>query len=366
VRTNREDTMRTRSRLVAPVVLTLLASGLTSGPATASDVPVVSPDGSVQIKLSVRDARLHYEVTFRDKPVIEASPLVVTLDGVDVTDRVGLGDVKRYKLDETYPWRGVHAVAANRCNGATVRLNHPAVKDDFTLDVRAFNDGIAFRYAIAGGEGGPRVPDEATRFLVPAGSAVWYHGLEGHYEGMYQKKAVAEVPAGEWAAPPFTFQLPGGAGYAAITEAALVNYSGMALQADGRRGFNLALGHKHHVSYPFRLRYANDVERVTKPAAIAGTITSPWRVVMVGADLNALVNCDIVADLCRGDLGQRRQPAAEESPFRRAEQLHGRRQRRPAQRPLPVPGADGQDQARQPVRRQPVRRAVQPERRLQV
>jgi len=33
-----------------------------------------------------------------------------------------------------------------------------------------------------------------------------------------------------------------------------VNYSGMALQADGRRGFNVVLGHKHPPSYPFRLR----------------------------------------------------------------------------------------------------------------
>ena len=31
-----------------------------------------------------------------------------------------------------------------------------------------------------------------------------------------------------------------------------------------------------------------------KPASIHGTITTPWRIVMIGADLNALVNCDIV------------------------------------------------------------------------
>src|SRR6185436_15040116 len=48
---------------------------------------------------------------------------------------------------------------------------------------------------------------------------------------------------------------------------------------------------------PFRLRYSNDIERVSRPAAIAGTITTPWRVVMVAPDLNTLVNCDIVANL---------------------------------------------------------------------
>src|SRR5215468_2076727 len=88
-----------------------------------------------------------------------------------------------------------------------------------------------------------------------------------------------------------------GAGFAAITEAALVNYAGMGFQADGRRGFNLRLGHAHPASYPFRLRYAADVERLKQPAAMAGTIATPWRVVMIGDDLNALVNCDIVHDV---------------------------------------------------------------------
>jgi alpha-glucosidase len=99
-------------------------------------------------------------------------------------------------------------------------------------------------------------------------------------------------------APPLTFKLPGSAGYASITEAALVNYSGMALQADGQRAFKLVLGQKHPPSHPFKLRYSNDVERLSKPAAVVGTITTPWRVIMVGPDLNALVNCDIVHNLC--------------------------------------------------------------------
>src|SRR5262249_2622087 len=47
-----------------------------------------------------------------------------------------------------------------------------------------------------------------------------------------------------------------------------------------------------------RLRYKpEDIERLGKPAAIAGTITTPWRVVLIGRDLNALVNADIVHNL---------------------------------------------------------------------
>jgi alpha-glucosidase len=71
----------------------------------------------------------------------------------------------------------------------------------------------------------------------------------------------------------------------------------MALQADGDLGFAARLGHAHPASYPFTLRYKEDVERLARPASLKGTITSPWRVVVVAADLNALVNCDIVANL---------------------------------------------------------------------
>src|SRR5262249_43671137 len=104
--------------------------------------------------------------------------------------------------------------------------------------------------------------------------------------------------AGQWAAPPLTIRLPDRLGYAAITESALTNYSGMALRADGKGAFDLVLGDKHPPSYPFRLRYAEAVERMSKPAAATGTIATPWRVIMVGADLNTLVNSDLVDNLC--------------------------------------------------------------------
>jgi alpha-glucosidase len=263
----------------------------------ANESRTVSPDGSVHLQIVVQDGRLKYAVTFKGRPVIESSPLAISLDGTDITEGLELGDGKPVQVNEKFPWRGVHSQAVNQYNGVTVPVRHPKSNTQYTLEVRAFNTGVAFRHVIPGTQSA-RVPDEATSFTLPAGSTVWYHDLEGHYEAPYSSKGVADVTAGQWVAPPFTFKLPDSAGYASITEADLVNYSGMALRADGKRGFAVALGHKQHVSYPFRLRYPNDIERLSKPAAISGTITSPWRVVMVGADLNTLVNCDIVHDLC--------------------------------------------------------------------
>jgi alpha-glucosidase len=126
----------------------------------------------------------------------------------------------------------------------------------------------------------------------------WSHDLHGHYEATYVQRAIDDVPSGDWAAPPLTYKLAGAGGYASITEAALTNYAGMALQADGRGGYAARLGHAHPVSYPYALRYrAEDVQRLAKPAAITGPIQTPWRVVLTAADLNGLVNSDILHNL---------------------------------------------------------------------
>ncbi|MCJ7674477.1 MAG: glycoside hydrolase family 97 N-terminal domain-containing protein, partial [Sedimentisphaerales bacterium] len=263
----------------------------------ADQVQVLSPDGNVQLKFLLDQGRLDYTITFKNKAVIERSRVQLSVDGADLSQGLELGSVERYQVKETYPWRGVHCQAVNNCNGVKISLKHSKSNTSYTLDARSFNDAVAFRYIIPGGEN-VRVPDEATTFVIPAGSTVWHHDLEGHYEDVHDKNDVADIRAGQWVAPPMTFKLPGGAGYSSITEAALVNYSGMALQCDGNRGFNLVLGHKHHVSYPYRLRYKDEIERVSRLAAVSGTITSPWRVVMIGADLNTLVNCDVVHNLC--------------------------------------------------------------------
>ena len=72
----------------------------------------------------------------------------------------------------------------------------------------------------------------------------------------------------------------------------------MGLRSDGQRGFTTVLGHALPVSHPFDLRFGKDeAKRLSKPAAIDGTITTPWRVIMIGSDLNTLVNCDIIDSL---------------------------------------------------------------------
>ena len=265
----------------------------------AAVVHLISPNGAVSFDLDRADSgALTYAVSLDRHPVVTPSAIGIVVDGRKLGERVEVGKAEAYAIDESYPWRGVHTPAVARCRGARIALTDIATRTGWSIDARACDDGAAFRYIVPGESTTQRVPDEATEFRLPPSAIVWSHDFEGHYEGTHVRREVAAVPDGLWAAPPLTIKLPGGAGYASITESALAAYAGMGLRGDGKNGFAAKLGHEQPVSYPYRLRYrADDVTRLSKPAAIAGTITTPWRVVIAGRTLNALVNADIVHNL---------------------------------------------------------------------
>jgi len=264
--------------------------------ARAAGISVESPGGRVRMVVTEEAGALAWEVWLQGGLLIERSPLGIRLDGVDLGRGARITGVERYSTDESYPWRGVHSPARDRSRGARLSVAHEAKPGAFLLELRVFDDAAAFRFVVPGE--GLRVPDAASAFRLPPGSTAWYHGARDHYEGLYERKQPSEVPPGEWAAPPVTFRLAGGAGYGSITEADLRGYPGMMLQTDGRGGFLERLGHSVPPSHPYTLRYGEEnAKRLAEPAAIAGPITMPWRVVLAGRDLNALVNSDAIHDL---------------------------------------------------------------------
>lgn len=260
---------------------------------------VRSPNGEVTFTFLPNAERLTFTVTLGNRTVIEASPIVFTLDGYDLSAGVVQNGVERDQVHERYPWYGVRSTAISNSNRARLSLTNDLTSIPYTLEVRAFDDGVAYRHIIPGDAGMSRVPDEWSTFNLPAGSTVWYAGMEGHYEAPYLKQDAGDVQPGQWAGPPLTVKLPQGGGYASITEANLVNYSGMGLESNGRGGWVIGLGHRQPLNYPFELRYGRDEgKRLGKAAGITGDITTPWRVVMIARDLNGLATSTILPNLC--------------------------------------------------------------------
>ena len=255
---------------------------------------LASPDGAVRLEIDAAGGRLTFAIGRAGTPAIARSDLGLIVDGVNLGRGAAIGAAEPYRVNERYPMRGGHSEAVARCNGVRIRpvTRNPA----WPTPSRPAPSTTAWPSASSCPEAGrPRVVNEATTFRLVPGSTVWSHDLHGHYRGSPREERGRGPEGRRVGGAPLTIRLPDGRGYAAITEASLGGFAGMALQADGRLGLA-----GHGSGTPIRrptlllLRYKDDVDRLTRPAALNGAITTPWRVVMVAADLNALVNCDIV------------------------------------------------------------------------
>jgi len=245
----------------------------------AGEVVVTSPNGEVSMTIGVNgQGQLNYELTRQGRMVVEPSALGLTIDGVRLGRGVTLGNPTRQSKDEIYATRGVHSIARNHYNGVAIPVTHDKSGATFVLEARVFDDGAGFRY-VAERSGLHQVSGEDTVFQIPADSAIWFQTNVANYEEIHKRLALADVPADTFMGPPVVAELPGG-GYAALTEAALFNYSGMTIRAPGDAG------------KPLEGVFQDD-----RTWELEGTIKSPWRVIMVSPDLNGLVNCDIIANL---------------------------------------------------------------------
>jgi len=237
---------------------------------------MTSPDGKLGVDLSIAEGRLAYAITRDALAVLRPSELGVTIDESDLGRASALGEPVASRIDETYPWRGVKSTAVNRCNAYVIPVTSGNTR--WQLEFRVFDDGAAWR-CIVPGEGARSVKGEATSWNLPEDSKVWYHSSTGGYEGIHQCQEVEKIQNGTVLVMPVTVELPGREICVSILEAGEFTYSGMCLQ---KSAGGMLRGTFPHDPNGWR---------------IEGEIRTPWRVTMVG-NLNALVNCDIVHNLC--------------------------------------------------------------------
>jgi alpha-glucosidase len=148
------------------------------------------------------------------------------------------------------------------------------------LAVRVFNDGIGYRYQIPGA-GARHIDGESSEWKVPTGSVFWWQSATNtSYESKFHSNAVGQLPSETQIMAPATVKFPSRIGYGMLTEANLVNYSDMSLQVEGGNSFKAIFRNSPH-------GWDSKDE-----------IISPWRVTLLAANLNDLVNSDIVKNLC--------------------------------------------------------------------
>jgi alpha-glucosidase len=251
---------------------------LRTGPSRPALV-LTSPGGAVTVWVGVdATGRLWYSAVRQAAVALDASPLGIIVDGVDLGARVvDVFATRAVTTDDTYTMHGNHRIARNRYNETMVAAYREGPGDPlFLFVVRVYDDGVAYRYFVPGG--GPRaISGEASAWRLPAGSVVWAQSNTDNYESPYSALPLGAV---DWdIGGPMTIALPQRGGYVVITEGALRNYSGMTYHVD--------VG-----STVVRSAFLDDVSWIVP----AGSPT-PWRLAILSATLDGLVNCDLVANV---------------------------------------------------------------------
>ena len=249
-----------------------------------------SPGGRVEAHLFVEQGVLYCEATKDGKQWLMPSRLGLVVDGVDLGQHVSVMGIEDAKVvDETYPLNGNHAQARNFYSEAVVPLR--ASGKEYVLFVRAYNDGMAIRYALP--EGTERVDKELTSWALPDDvEEVAWTEFTFDYEGYSHVTPLDSVPEGKTLAPPLTVKTP--SGYLAFTEADNEAFPDMTFMREGRAfkayfpasadGWNLT-------------RVADESSKILD-GRYKGHLVSPWRSVVMVDDLNQLVNSDLVTNLC--------------------------------------------------------------------
>lgn len=238
-----------------------------------------SPDGFLAVTVFVdEDGELQYNISVNDTLVLDDSRIGIVVDGNDLGKNVEMGPITRSNVHEIYPWYGKKSEIQNRYRSLNISMSQSGNPVRWILEARVYNDGFAYRYVVPG-TGTRTVNGEKSEWILPANSEVWFQTNTLNYEGVYQKEFPERIDENTSMGLPATVELPQG-GYAAITEGGLFNYSGLTLKTTG--------------SHMLRSAFEDD------PGGwkMEGEIRSPWRITLYASDLNGLVNCDLVSNVC--------------------------------------------------------------------
>ncbi len=229
-----------------------------------------SPNGNIKFSLQTdSDGELVYAISYKDKPVILNSFL-----GISGWDRnLEIEDVQRTSFDTVWkPVYGERAEVRDHYNQQVYVIKTGGRGDRLHVIVRAYDEGIGFRYKYAGSSY-LRITSEKTTFCVPQNTYGWFAPFA---QAEHKKLPIKDWP-GE-AERPLTLQLENGL-YASLAEAEMVDYS--------RTKFIVNKGEENII----RCKMYDAVEEIAPFA-------TPWRVVMIAEQpKDLLANNDLILNL---------------------------------------------------------------------
>lgn len=264
------------------ISISLLGLSLFATGSYAEQVAVSSPNGQITFTLSDDNSQPSYTVSFKGKEVIHNSKLGFDFArAASLRDGMAISSHSRNSVNTSWeqPWGEARVIVDNH-NELAVTFANEESKQQYTVRVRAFDDGIGFRYEVDHDQ--PLyITRELTEFAFAdsANSTAWWIPARGwnRYEYVYNTTALQQAPH---AHTPFTLRTKDGV-HISVHEAALVDFAGMTLN-QRRPGTFVA-----------------DLTPWSDGIAVKtnGQFTTPWRTLQIGDDATDLLNSHLILNL---------------------------------------------------------------------
>jgi alpha-glucosidase len=225
-----------------------------------------------------------------NEKVIEAIPRIdLGLSRIDQDFSTNLKFVRAGKtvlINEQYTSvHGKKSSSKNQANEVAVSFENPSGAK-LNIIIRAYNDGITFRYEFPEKQGSFIVKDELTSYTIPKEDSRWVEKWNPANEGLYTETGNKKVASGEW-------------GYPALFNTGSQDCWFLLHESDVNRNYCGTKLSNAADSLKYKLSFPNPKDGrglgVSTPT-IALPWKSPWRVIMMGS-LADIVESTLVDDV---------------------------------------------------------------------
>ena len=259
---------------------------LTSSLFAQKEVRLASPDGNILFTLNFKSDKAFYSVAYQKNTLIKNSALNLVFEDTPVLrNPVSYQPPVFTEVNENYD---LVVGKAKRVNNHYKQVIVPlqGIKNyRVNLEVRAFNDGIAFRYVLPKqNKTSYTLTEEQTEFKFtgdPLVKALLLPNYNSSHEGLYTTTPLSKLKQDTLMDMPALFQFPDQT-YVAITEAALLDYAGMYLI-------------KHNAVLSADLSPLPNQTNSKVKAFLPHR--SPWRVLLISKRIGALIESNIITSL---------------------------------------------------------------------
>lgn len=254
----------------------------------------VSPDGKNKFIVTSREGKLFYAVIQNKDTVIRQSLLGIKGTEDDFTQQLSFKQLSDKKIDENYNMLiGKRRLNRNHANETTLgftNINNRPVH----IIVRAYNDGVAFRYFFPVIKNATTITNEITSFNIPTNGNAWLMTY-GHpadwspaYENNYSNDIAIAQSAPDSTGWAFPALFKSNDNFIMITESDLdANFYGSHLQPDCTNG-----------EYKIAAPLAGEAHGLYTTSATASTpFATPWRTIIFGKSIGTVIESNLVYHL---------------------------------------------------------------------